>query len=170
MTEPAIRSANLSDLPALVRIYNHYVAETHFTFDTEPSTESERRGWMEQFSSEGPHQLLVAQLGDELAGYVSSGPFRKKPAYRSSVETTIYLAPGSTGKGLGRRLYAELLARLRDEPAVHRACAGIALPNPESIALHEKLGFSPVGTFREVGFKFERYWDVAWYELDVSGG
>jgi phosphinothricin acetyltransferase len=79
------------------------------------------------------------------------------------VETTVYCDPAATGQGLGSALYGELLRLLGDE-GVHRAYAGVALPNEASVALHERFGFREVGTFREVGHKFGTWWDVRWYE------
>ncbi len=168
MPTTGIRPAREQDLPALTRIYNHYVANTHITFDTQPFTVAQRRPWLDAFSLRGPHRLFVATLAERPVGYASSSPFRAKPAYAKSVETTIYLDPDFVGQGLGRSLYAHLLDAIRIEPSVHRAYGGVALPNPVSIALHRHLGFDPVGTFREVGFKFERYWHVTWHEKDLS--
>ena len=81
---------------------------------------------------------------------------------------TIYLDAEHVGDGLGTRLYGALLDELIAEASVHRAYGGTALPNPQSIAMHEHLGFKHVGTYREVGFKFDKYWDVSWFEKDVS--
>lgn len=162
-----IRPAIPSDLPALVRIYNHYVTTSHVTFDTEPFATEERRGWLEGFADSGPYRLLVAEAGSGVAGYASSTRFRPKPAYHTSVETTIYLDPRHVGQGLGGKLYGTLLELLSDEVGVHRAYGGVALPNPASVALHERLGFQLVGTFREVGHKFEKFWDVSWYQKDL---
>ncbi len=164
-----IRGGEARDLDALVRIYNHYVETTHVTFDTEPFTAESRRPWLDGFAASGRHRLLVAELGGRVVGYASSRPFKEKAAYASSVETSVYLEPASTGRGLGGPLYRRLLALIEVEPGVHRAYAGIALPNAASIALHERLGFRLAGTYREVGFKLGRYWDVSWYERDVSG-
>jgi phosphinothricin acetyltransferase len=171
--ETRIRPARAGDLPELVRIYNHYVATTHITFDTEPFSEEGRRPWLDSFSLRGPHRLFVATLGERPVGYASSSGFRPKPAYGRSVETTIYLDPDFAGRGIGRALYEHLLEALGGEPSVHRAYAGIALPNAASVALHERLGFALVGTFREVGFKLGKYWHVSWYEKefpDPRGG
>jgi len=131
-------------------------------------TPEARRAWFEGFSECGPHRLLVAETGSGLVGYASSSRFRPKPAYHTSVETTIYLDPDHLGQGLGARLYGALLEALGAEPGVHRAYGGVALPNPASIALHEAFGFRLVGTFREVGHKFGKFWDVSWYEKDIS--
>ncbi|MEM7411890.1 MAG: N-acetyltransferase family protein [Myxococcota bacterium] len=168
MTLGPIRAARASDLADLVRIYNHYVRETPVTFDTEPFGVEARREWFAQFSDTGPHRLLVWEEDGAVRGYAHSGRHRPKPAYARSVETTIYLEPDFTGRGAGRRLYTALLDALRAEPAVHRSFAGVTLPNAASIALHTGLGFTPVGVFREIGWKFERYWDVAWYACDLE--
>jgi len=164
-----VRAAERRDLPDLVCIYNHYVLTTWVTFDTREFSVEDRLPWFEGFAAEGPHRLLVAEGGGQFAGYASSRPFAQKPAYASSVETTIYLDPACVGRGLGGPLYTALLDLLRAEPGVHRAYGGIALPNPGSIALHERLGFRRAGTYREVGFKLGGYRDVSWYEKDVSG-
>ena len=168
MSDAVIRPGTEQDLPALVEIYNHYVQTTHITFDTEPFTVDTRRPWLEHFAETGCHRLLVAERAGRPVGYASSLPFRDKPAYDRSVETTIYLEAGAVGAGLGERLYGVLLEELRADPLAHRAYAGVALPNTRSIALHERMGFEPVGTFREAGYKFDTFWDVSWLELDVS--
>ena len=164
-----VRDAVAGDLPALVSLYNHYVEHTHFTFDTEPFTVEARRPWFARFAPRGPHRLLVAESAGRVVGYASSHDLRPKPAYDCSVETTIYLDPEHQGRGVGRRLYGELLAVLEAEPSLHRAYGGIALPNPDSVLLHERLGYRAVGRFHQVGFKFGRYWDIGWYERDLSG-
>ena len=168
MSTHRIRPGKLSDLPRLVEIYNHYVTHAHFTFDTQEFSPDQRRTWFDAFSNSGPHQLLVAKVDGKLVGYACSSRFKKKPAYSRSVETTIYMDVDFVGKGSGQDLYLSLLNALREEGSVHRAYGGVALPNDESVALHERLGFSHVGIYHEVGFKLGRYWDVAWYEKDVS--
>lgn len=163
-----IRLAEARDLNRLVEIYNHYVTETHVTFDTEPFAVGARTQWFTQFADTGPHRLYVAELDDDVVGYASSLPFKPKPAYSTSVETTTYLDPAHTGNGYGKQLYGVLLAKLQGEESVHRAYGGVALPNPASVQLHETLGFVKVASYHEVGFKFGKYWDVDWYEKDVS--
>jgi len=164
----AIRPGAARDLNRLVQIYNHYVTGTHVTFDVEPFAVGARTQWFTQFAESGPYRLYVGELGEDIVGYASSLPFKPKPAYNTSVETTIYLDPEQAGNGYGRALYGHLLAELVAEPTVHRAYGGIALPNPVSVALHEKLGFERVATYHEVGYKFGKYWDVHWYEKDLS--
>jgi phosphinothricin acetyltransferase len=163
----AVRPAAASDLEQINDIYNQYVRETHFTFDIEPMTMSAREAWFSHHAETGPHRLWVALLGVRVVGYASSSRFRPKPGYDTSVETSIYLAPDAVGHGAGTRLYESLFSSLKDED-LHRAYAGIALPNPASIALHQRFGFKRVALFTEQGRKFDRYLDVAWYERPMG--
>jgi phosphinothricin acetyltransferase len=167
MSEPTIRSGGERDLVALTDLYNHYIHETPITFDIEPFTPETRRPWLEQFAGTGPHRLLVAESAGRVVGFACSGRFRAKAAYDTSVETTIYLAHDEVRRGLGTRLYQALFAELEGED-LHRAYAGVTLPNDASLALHGKLGFQPIGIYREVGHKFGRYWDVQWLERALS--
>ncbi len=174
--EIAIRPAEERDLAELVRLYNHYIEHSPATFDLVPHTIDDRRPWFDAFDRVGRHRLLVAEAvradGDvrtgRVVGFASSRQFRAKAAYDPSVEVSVYVAHDALGHGIGGALYTELLPTLRTEPGVHRALAGITLPNDASAALHERFGFERIGVFREVGYKFDRYWDVAWYELDVD--
>jgi phosphinothricin acetyltransferase len=161
-----IRPALLDDLPSINEIYFHYVVTSHCTFDTEPAPPGARVMWFNRYHDTGRHRLLVADDGG-IVGYATSSEFRDKGAYDPSVETSVYLHPDATGRGIGAQLYDSLLATLVDED-VHRAYAGIALPNPASIALHERFGFRKVAHFTEVGRKFGKWWDVAWYERSVG--
>jgi len=164
------RPGQLDDLPALTRIYNHYVENTHITFDLNAFTVDERREWFDHYAPTGRHRLLVAQSedasGSEVLGYATSSRFRDKPAYAPSVEATVYCAPEALGLGVGSALYAALFAELAGED-VHRAFAGVALPNDASLALHRRFGFEEIGTFREVGRKFDTWWDVTWLERPI---
>lgn len=171
-TEVQVRPGVEGDLDALTDIYNHYVRETTITFDTVPFTPEERRPWLLSHPEDGPYRLMVATVGalqansQRILGYATSSPYRAKPAYSTSVEVTIYLAPDAGGRGIGTLLYKALFAALADED-VHRAYAGVAQPNEASTRLHERFGFRHVGTYGEVGRKFGRYWDVAWYEREL---
>lgn len=164
-----IRPGTSDDLNQLVQIYNHYVTETHVTFDTEPFAVNERIQWFNQFAETGRYRLLVAEKGRDILGYASSAIFKPRAAYNTSVETTIYLEPREVGKGIGFQLYGDLIDQLVAEETVHRAYGGVALPNEASVSLHRKLGFEHVASYHEVGFKFDKFWDVNWYEKDVSG-
>lgn len=158
-----VRPAQPGDVPGLTDLYNHYVRHTAITFDVEPYAVDRRRAWFEQFGPTGRYRLLVADEGGHVLGYAATLSYRPKQAYETSVETTVYVAPDATGRGIGTRLYTALFAVLAGED-VHRALAGITLPNERSIALHARFGFERVGVFHEQGRKFGRYWDVAWYE------
>jgi phosphinothricin acetyltransferase len=162
-----VRAGAPADLPALTAIYNHYVEHTHVTFDIEPFTVEARAAWLEHYDDHGRHRLFVATAGDEVVGYATSSRFRDKAAYATSVESTVYCRPDAVGRGVGDRLYRTLFAALADAD-VHRAYAGVALPNDASLALHRRHGFTEVGTYREVGRKFGRYWDVIWLERPVA--
>ncbi|MEU4213600.1 N-acetyltransferase family protein [Streptomyces sp. NPDC026206] len=164
-----VRPAASGDLGELTAIYNHYVVHTPVTFDIEPVTVDERRAWLEAHPATGRHRLLVAEEAGTVLGYASSGPFRDKQAYETSVETSVYLGPGRTGRGLGALLYDALFEALARED-VHRAYAGITQPNVASMRLHERFGFRPAGVLQQVGRKFGTYWDVAWLERRLGQG
>lgn len=163
MAEPHIRVAGKADLPRLTEIYNHYVIHTPVTFDVEPYTLERRAAWFEQFGPAGRYRLLVAEDESGILGYAGTTRFRVKAAYDTTVETTIYCAPGAVQKGIGSKLYSALFASLVGED-IHKIVAGYTMPNPGSAALHARFGFQPVGVFHENGRKFGRYWDVAWLE------
>ncbi|SHL95590.1 GNAT family N-acetyltransferase [Actinacidiphila paucisporea] len=168
-TDVQVRAGREEDLAALTEIYNHYIRETPITFDIDPVTPDERRPWLLSHPEDGPHRLLVAQpAGDgRILGYATSSPFRPKAAYATSVETSIYLSPEAGGRGIGTLLYAALFEVLADED-VHRAYAGVTLPNEASIRIHQRFGFQQIGVYEEVGRKFGTYHDVAWLEKRLS--
>ncbi|GAB7109045.1 GNAT family N-acetyltransferase [Streptomyces phaeofaciens JCM 4814] len=167
-TELQVRPGVEADLDALTDLYNHYVRETPITFDTAVLTTEERRPWLLSHLEDGPYRLKVAVDADsqEILGYATSSPHRPKAAYATSVEVSVYLRPDAGGRGIGTLLYEALFEALAGED-VHRAYAGVAQPNEASVRLHERFGFRYVGTYREVGRKFDRYWDVAWYEKEL---
>lgn len=167
-TKAEVRPATESDLSAINDIYNQYIAEAHYTFDLEPWTMDARREWFTHYGTKGRHRLLVAVAEGRVIGYASSSRYRPKAAYDVTVETSIYLDAESVGRGAGSRLYQELFKILEGED-VHRANAGITLPNPASVALHERFGFKRIALFTEQGRKFGRYWDVAWFEKPLGG-
>lgn len=163
MADVQIRPAARTDLARLTEIYNYYVINTPITFDVDPYTVEKRATWFEQFRTTGPYRLLVAETDTGVIGYAGTMRWRPKAAYDTTVETTIYCAHDAVGKGVGRRLYEALFDSLRGED-VHRCVAGFTMPNPATAALHQRLGFKPVGIFSEVGRKFGKYWDVCWME------
>jgi phosphinothricin acetyltransferase len=164
MADHAIRAARLDDLEALTKIYNHYLVTSAITFDLHPFSAAERRPWFDDHAEEGRHRLLVAP-GEHgtCVGYASSSRWRQKPAYDTTVEVSVYCHPDACGRGLGTALYTALFAALERED-VHMLVAGVSLPNAASVALHERFAFRSVGVFHAVGRKFDRFWDVSWFE------
>ena len=163
VSELLVRPAVVADVPAMMAIYNHYVEISPATFDVTPVSLENRLAWFEHFGVSGPFRLLVAEHGGEVVGYAGSGRFREKPAYVTSVEMTVYVHPEARGRGVGARMYERLFDVLAGEP-IHRAYAGITLPNEASVALHRRFGFRDVGVYDEVGFKLGQYWSVLWLE------
>lgn len=162
---PLIRSATPSDIPAIVRIYGHAVRTSVATFDVRNPPSAY---WQEKVASNGlGDHVVVVEDDDTVLGYAYSSPFRPRPAYARTRETSVYLAPEAVGHGLGRLTYAHLLSLLRED-RMHCAVAVVAEPNPASVGLHESLGFTLVGTLREVGRKFGRWIDTRWYQLSLE--
>jgi phosphinothricin acetyltransferase len=163
-----IRPGTPDDLAAVVDLYNFYVANSPATFEVTAVTTEDRVGWLAEHSRGGPHRLLVAEEADgPLLGWATTSPFRPRAAYATTVESSVYCRPDAVGRGVGSALYRELFGAIAGED-VERVVAGVALPNPPSIALHRRFGFRHVGTFTRVGRKFGRYWDVAWFERPLS--
>jgi L-amino acid N-acyltransferase YncA len=157
-----IRQAVDVDVDAICRIYNHYVIESTITFEEQAVSPADMSRRIADTASASLPWLVAEHAGD-VKGYAFASNWKTRSAYRHSTETTIYLAPGSIGQGLGTALYQALLDRLAD-CGRHVAIGGVALPNDASISLHEKLGFRKVAHFREVGFKFGRWIDTTYWQ------
>jgi L-amino acid N-acyltransferase YncA len=157
-----IRPAEESDLSGIAAIYEHEIAHSIATFDLEPPDSSY---WHEKLAGNHPGDHLLVAVDDDgdVVGYAYSWSYRPRPAYSLTRETSIYLDPSVRGKGIGKMLYPALLDTMADS-GVHTAVALVALPNPGSIALHEYCGFEQVGHMREVGYKFDQWIDVAWFQ------
>ena len=161
-----IRQAVSTDAEAIARIYNHYVRETIVTFEEQPVSAEEMAKRLADTAVASLPWLVLEQDG-AILGYALASKWKSRSAYRFAVETTIYLAPHCVGKGAGSRLYQSLVNDVRSR-GFHTAIGGIALPNPGSVALHEKLGFRQVAHFSEVGFKLNRWIDVAYWQLPLT--
>jgi phosphinothricin acetyltransferase len=163
------------DSQQIGEIFNHYVMNSIATFDSSPRTELAVRKWSNSFGTKGPYRLLVARSHDLVVGYCCSKKYRSHPAFINTVELSVYVAPRYLGLGVGSQLYTELFEILSGE-AVHVAVAGVALPNPASIALHKKFRFGEVGVFHEYALKGDRYISSLWLErsgvgtIPLSGG
>jgi L-amino acid N-acyltransferase YncA len=163
MDHVKVRSADPADLPRIAAIYDEQVRTAISTFDLDPRPMSY---WEERLTStaSGDHVLVACSPSGEVVGYAYSSQYRPRPAYGRTRETSVYLAADARGRGVGRLLYDQLLARLRAD-GVHQVLAVIALPNIASEALHRACGFERVGVLPEVGWKFDRWIDTALWGL-----
>jgi phosphinothricin acetyltransferase len=157
-----IRNILPEDAVQICGIYNYYVRHTIVTFEESPVSEEEMKARIIDITKKYP--WIVYEQNDQIVGYAYASAWKSRCAYRHSVETTVYLNQAAKGNGIGTLLYRELLDRLIKQN-VHAAIGGIALPNAASIALHEKLGFEKIGQFKEVGYKFDQWIDVGYWEL-----
>lgn len=160
-----VRIANAADAPAIAAIYAPYVTDTAITFELDPPTPAEIEARMTAGLAHFP--WLVAEAGNEIAGYVYAGRFSGRAAYDWSAEITVYLNQAFHRRGLGKRLYAVLIELLKLQQ-FHAMFAGITLPNDASIGLHRKIGMAEVGVYREAGFKLGKWHDVAWFGQAIA--
>jgi len=159
----AIRDAREADLAAMLAIYNDAVLTTTAVYDYTPRSAEQQAAWF-QAKREQSLPVLVAEDGGSIVGFASYGPFRPWPAYLHSVENSLYVAPDQRGRGIGSLLLPTLIRRAADR-ALHTTIAGIDATNEASLRLHAKFGFERVALFREVGWKFERWLDLAFLQL-----
>jgi L-amino acid N-acyltransferase YncA len=161
----SIRQATVDDAPGILAIYGPVVETSAASFETEVPTASEMAERIEKTTE--THQWLVAIEGETILGYAYAGIFRMRAAYAPSTEVSTYVGAAAQGKGVGRALLTQLLADLRARGFAN-AFAGITLPNEASVRLFESAGFARVGTFFKVGYKFDEWHDVGWWQLDLS--
>lgn len=159
-----LRSATTADAAAIAGIYNHYVAHTIITFEEEPVGASEMAQRLTETLAAGLPWLVWAELDGRIHGYAYASKWKSRCSYRYSAEATVYLDQAATGRGLGTKLYAAVIAELR-ALKMHAVIGGVSLPNAASVALHEKFGFQKVAHFKETGFKFGQWIDVGYWEL-----
>jgi phosphinothricin acetyltransferase len=157
-----IRVARPDDAAAIAAIYAPIVANTSISFEIEPPTVDEMRGRIAATLERLPWLVSEDDSG-AVNGYAHAGKHRERPAYQWSVDVTAYVREDARGMGVGKRLYGALLAELV-QLGYFQAFAGIALPNEASVALHEAVGFQPLGVYRSVGFKFGAWRDVGWWQ------
>jgi len=157
-----VRSATEADVPAILDIYNDAILHSTATFDIEPQTLDERLQWFRE--TQHPHCVIVAEEEGRVIGWGCLRGFRTRVAYRFTVEDSVYLQEEHRGSGVGTLLLAELIERAK-KGGFHSVVAGMTEGNPASEALHRRLGFSEVGRYRDVGYKFERWLDVVWMQL-----
>ncbi len=160
-----IRNVNLKDAKAIADIYNYYIENTIITFEENKVSVDEMALRIKSHRPDLP--WIVYEEDGSIYGYAYASEWKSRCAYKYSVESTIYLDHTKSGKGLGTKLYRELL-NLAMKSDIHAIIGGIALPNKASIKLHEKLGFEKVGQFKEVGYKFEKWIDVGYWQLSEN--
>jgi L-amino acid N-acyltransferase YncA len=168
--EPVIRLAEphnpaRDDAAQIQAIYGPVVRDTMISFELDPPSVDVMRGRIEKTLARCP--WLVLDLGGRVAGYAYASPYRARLAYQWSVEVSVYVHPQHRRCGVGKGLYTTLLALLKAQ-GFYNAYAGIGLPNPGSVALHESVGFRPLGVYRAVGYKFGAWHDVGWWSLTVQ--
>ena len=156
-----IRACEEKDIPAICDIYNYYVENTVITFEEVPVKVADMAERVRSYTKSWP--WLVCEVDSAVLGYAYAGKWKERAAYKNSVEISVYLHNASVGKGYGKALCAALLDSL-SKLGCHVVIGGVALPNAASIALHEHFGFQMVAHFSEVGFKFGRWVDVAYWQ------
>jgi phosphinothricin acetyltransferase len=161
---PRIRLADASDAEAMAAIYRPVVESTTISFETvAPDRDEMARRLADTLVS---HPWLVCDIGGRVAGFAYATKHRVRAAYQWSVDTSVYVDAGARRSGIGRGLYQSLFAVLAAQ-GFFNAFAGIALPNAASVALHEAVGFEPLGVYRRVGFKLGAWHDVGWWQLAI---
>ena len=163
-----VRLATASDLPAINDIYNHYVLHCTCTYQTEPETLAARRAWFEEHSPDR-FPVIVAEIHSRIVGWGSLSRFRPRAAYFPTAEPSVYIDREFLGRGLGRVLLVDLIARAR-AAGFHSLIGGSSADQPASIALQESLGFTRVAHLKEVGCKFGRWLDVVYLQLMLQSG
>ncbi|HLN16890.1 MAG TPA: arsinothricin resistance N-acetyltransferase ArsN1 family B [Acidimicrobiales bacterium] len=160
-----VRMATADDAAAMLAIYGPVVESTAISFEVEVPSIEEMAARITKRQPAYP--WLVGEAGDRVTGYAYAGPFSGRAAYDWSVETSVYVAEDWRGRGVGRALYRALFELLGLQ-GFRRAMAGVTLPNPASVALHEGAGFTPVGVYRSVGWKFGDWHDVGWWQRGIG--
>ncbi|HHP7239708.1 arsinothricin resistance N-acetyltransferase ArsN1 family B [Longibacter sp.] len=156
-----IRPVEQEDAGDVAAIYRPIVEETPISFEAEAPSPDAMRSRMLDTAKDRP--WLVCDLGDQIAGYAYATPHRSRGAYRWSVDSSIYVGKAFRRRGVARALYTALFGVLRAQGYVN-VFAGVTLPNPASVALHESMGFQPVGVYRRVGYKQGAWHDVGWWQ------
>ena len=163
-----IRPVKPDDAAVIAEIYNHYILETSITFEEQAVSAEIIRDRIHKVKAAGLPWLVVEDH-QQVVGYAYAAPWRERSAYRFSVEVTVYLSGNTQGKGLGSALYQSLFDELK-QSGIRCAIAGITLPNAPSIGLHEKMGMKKVAHFEQVGYKFNQWLDVGYWQIELQSG
>lgn len=157
-----IRKATEDDVPNMMEIYNDAVRHLTATFDIQVKSLEDRLQWFRSFRDQNP--LLVAEMDGKVVGYCGLSPFREKEAYKYTMEVSLYIDRTYRGKGIGKSLLQEMI-EIAKVLQIHCLIAGITTGNEASVKLHERFGFEFIGRFKEVGFKFNEWQHVDFYQL-----
>ncbi|MBK8170707.1 MAG: N-acetyltransferase [Sandaracinaceae bacterium] len=160
-----IRSIRVEDAAQCIQIYKPYVQSTPFTFETEVPSVPSLAKRIEEITEKFP--WLVYEVDGVVVGYAYASAHRTRCAYEWSVESTVYVDGAHHGKAIGKQLYEALFALLKEQGVVN-VLAGITQPNEKSVRLHESLGFTQIGLFKDIGFKLGSWWDVGWWQLQLQ--
>lgn len=156
-----VRACELKDIPFLCEIYNYYICNTVITFEETPLTIEEMTARVEAYTKNYP--WLVCEVDGVVVGYAYASKWKERSAYKHTAEITVYLKNGLSGQGYGKALYTKLLDALKTLNC-HVVLGCIALPNVQSVGLHEYFGFRKVAHFTEVGLKYDQWLDVGYWE------
>lgn len=157
-----IRNVRTSDAQAIADIYNYYIENTVITFEISPLSGNEMKNRIVDISSRQPY--FVCEIDGKVVGYCYASLWHSRPAYRNTLELSIYVDHDKRRQGIGRNLLSHMLETLR-KTTCHVVMAGITVPNEASVSVHESFGFKQVALFKEVGNKFDRWLDVGNWEL-----
>ncbi|WP_445733632.1 GNAT family N-acetyltransferase [Mariniflexile sp.] len=157
-----MRLVTVEDAQQIVDIYNYYVMNSIVTLDLVPFSVKDFEEKIKTISNDFP--FIVYEVNNEVWGYAYANTFRTKPAYKNTVELTVYIKHTELGKQIGKKLYSELLLQLKNQN-YHVVIGGLTLPNDASVKLHENFGFEKVAHFKEVGYKFDKWHDVGFWQL-----
>jgi L-amino acid N-acyltransferase YncA len=163
-----IREATKADLQSILDIYNDAIVNTTAVYDYKPHTLKMRQQWYDDKRQKGI-PVLVAEVNDCIVGFTSYGPFRAWPAYKYSVEHSVYVHRDFRNQGIARKLLTHLIATLKNKE-VHTLIAGIDADNSASIHLHKQLGFEDAGHFNQVGYKFGKWLNIIFLQLILDNG
>lgn len=162
-----LRDAVETDLPMILEIYNEAILHSTAVYAYEPQTLEDRRKWFDDKTALG-YPVVVAEEDQRIIGFATFGPFRAWQAYKYTVEHSLYVNESYRGKGVGKQLLCEIIRRV-DAHGYATLVGGIDSANVGSIALHRQLGFQHSGTIRRAGYKFGRWLDLVFYQLDLDG-
>jgi phosphinothricin acetyltransferase len=151
------------DVAPACRLTNHFIEHTVVHFGMKPATDAE---FAAVWHARAPYPWLAAEVEGVFAGYAKASRWRERDAYARTAEVGLYVEPAFHKQGLGRALYTEVLNRLRTA-GFHTAIGGVTLPNHASVRLHESMGFTKVGVFRQVGRKFDQWHDVGFWQIQL---